>query len=725
MSALGQALSRVDGPDKVTGRARYAADFPVARLAHAALVQSTIARGRIVGMETGAAERAEGVLAVLWHENAPRLGAIPELPPVDAQAGTPEQPLQDDRILHQGQHIAVVVAETLEQARYAASMIHVTYASEPARADMAIAASAARPVTEQELGSKIDAMERGDVDAAMAAAAFSIESVSIQERQNHNAMELHATTACWDSDADGALLTVWDKTQWVQSCAKHLGSAFGLAPERVHVINPFVGGAFGSSLRVWPHTYIAAMAAKAVDRPVKLVLSRREYYSGTGARPWTRQRVRLAADRDGALTAVRHDVIGETSNYEVYTENTLKATPILYRCPNVAVSYAVARRDVNSVNAMRAPGLCTGVYALEVAMDELAYALGMDPLELRLRNIPERDQMKQLPFSSNSLVQCYRTAAERFGWERRTHPPGGMTDGRLLLGWGMATANYPAEQMKATARARVSETGEIEVATATSDMGPGTWTSLTQVAAAALDVPLADIRLAIGDSSLPMAPVHGGSMTMSSVGPAVRDACATLRREVYREAGVNEGDIGEIARRLGRSFEAMGGHDPGDLAKRFSTESFGAVFAEVAVDPDTMEIRVRRMTGAYGVGLIINPKLARSQSIGGMMGGIGMALLEQTEIDNRTGRIVNANLAEYLVPVMADTPAFDVVFVEEEDRNIGGLGTKGLGEIAMVGVAPAIANAVFHATGKRLRHLPMTPDRLAMAEDVLSPANNL
>jgi xanthine dehydrogenase YagR molybdenum-binding subunit len=714
MSVIGKAVPRVDGPAKVTGAAHYAADFPVDRLTYAALVQSTIAKGRIAAIHIADAARAPGVLAVLTHENAPRLGEIPETPPVDAQ-GRPERPLQSDCVLHQGQHIAAVVAETLEQARFAATLVRVSYEAEASVADMGIVLSEARPVTEKELGSKLADMERGDANAALEAAAVAIDSVSVIERQTHNPIELHATTAFWECDADGDRLTVYDKTQWVQSCAKHLGSAFDMPPERIHVIDPFIGGAFGSSLRVWPHTYIAAMAAKVVGRPVKLVLSRREYYGGTGARPWTRQRVRIGADRNGTLQAIRHEVVAENSTYEIYTENTLKATPILYRCPNVGLSYETAQRDVNSVNAMRAPGLCTGVYALELAMDELACALDMDPVELRLRNIPERDQMKNLPFSSISLARCYQEAAERFGWSKRDKRPGAMTDGRLLIGWGMATANYPAEQMKATARARVTASGDIEIATASSDMGPGTYTSLTQVAAETLDMPVERVHLTIGDSTLPTAPVHGGSMTMSSVGPAMRDACEKLRQTVYCKASVNDGRIDEIARSMNRGFEAMGEHDPGDIAKRFSTEGFGAVFAEVTVDPDTLEVRVRRLTGAYGIGRVVNPMLARSQAIGGMMGGIGMALLEQTEIDPRSGRFVNANLAEYLVPCMADTPELDVTFVTEHDANIGGLGTKGLGEIALVGVAPAIANAIFHATGKRLRHLPMTPDRLALA----------
>jgi xanthine dehydrogenase YagR molybdenum-binding subunit len=713
VSVIGKPVPRVDGRAKVTGAAHYAADFRLDRMSYAALVQSTIAKGCIVAIDIADAAHAPGVLAVLTHENAPRIGEIPETPPVDAQAGTPERPLQSDRVLHQGQHIAAVVAETLEQARFAATLIRVSYQAEPATIAMDAALSNARPATEEELGANLAEMERGDAGPALASAAVSVDSISVIERQTHNPIELHATTAFWERDADGDRLTVYDKTQWVQGCAKHLGSAFDLPPERVHVIDPFIGGAFGSSLRVWPHTYIAAMAAKVVGRPVKLVLSRREYYGGTGARPWTRQRVQIGADRDGTLKAIRHEVVAENSSYEIYTENTLKATPILYRCPNVSLAYDVAPRDVNSVNAMRAPGLCTGVYALELAMDELAVCLGIDPVALRLRNLPERDQMKNLPFSSISLARCYAQAAEKFGWSKRDPRPGSMTDGRLLLGWGMATANYPAEQMKATATARVTDAGAIEVATASADMGPGTYTSLTQVAAETLGVSVQDVHLSIGDSSLPMAPVHGGSMTMSSVGPAIRDACEKLRRTVYHAAAVNDGRIDDIAKRLNRGFEARGEHDPGDLAKRFSTEGFGAVFAEVAVDPNTSEIRVRRLTGAYGIGRVVNPMLARSQAIGGMMGGIGMALLEQTEIDRRSGRFVNANLAEYLVPCMADTPALDVTFVTEEDSNIGGLGTKGLGEIALVGVAPAIANAIFHATGKRLRHLPMTPDRLA------------
>lgn len=712
MSLIGQPLPRVDGPDKVTGRAHYAADFPADRMAHAAVVQSTIARGRITGFDLAEAEQVPGVLAILTHRNAPRLGKIPEIPPVDP-VGAPEHPLQDDLVLHQNQHIAVVVAETLEQARWAASRVRVSYAPEPAVIDMQAALRHARPASKDEISGKPGNVGRGDADATLASAAVTVDSLSVMERENQNPIELHATTAQWDSD--GERLTVWDKTQWVQSCAKHLGAAFNIPPERVHVIDPFIGGAFGSSLRVWPHTYIAAMAAKVVGRPVKLVLSRREYYGGTGARPWTQQRVRLGADRDGSLQAIRHEVTAENSRYEIYTENVLKATPILYRCRNVDLPYRVALRDVNSPNAMRGPGLATGVYALELAMDELAVALKMDPLALRLRNIPERDQMKDLPFSSISLEQCLTEAASRFGWDRRNHQPGSMRDGRLQLGWGMAVSNYPAEKVKATARARVTAKGEVHVATASSDMGPGTWTSVTQVAADTLDLAMEQVKLSIGDSALPMAPVHGGSMTISSIGPAVRDACEKLRGAVYGAAGVNTGDILEIARRIGRDFEAEGAFDPGDLEERFSMEGFGAVFAEVTVDPDTSEIRVRRITGAYGIGKVVNPLLARSQCIGGMMGGIGMALLEQTEIDRRSGRFVNGNLAEYLVPTMADTPALDVTFVPEEDRNVGGLGTKGLGEIALVGVAPAIANAVFHATGKRLRHLPMTPDRLAMA----------
>ncbi|HEX5819568.1 MAG TPA: xanthine dehydrogenase family protein molybdopterin-binding subunit, partial [Gemmatimonadales bacterium] len=425
----------------------------------------------------------------------------------------------------------------------------------------------------------------------------------------------------------------------------------------------------------------------------------------------TIQRVALGASRDGRLAAIVHDGHQETSTYEEFSEALLDTSRFLYSCPNVSTRHRLARLNVHTPTYMRAPGEVSGNFALESAMDELAVALGVDPVELRVRNEPEQDEFKKLPFSSRSTRECYRLAAERFGWSRRTPEPGSQRDGRWLIGWGMATANYPMNYAPATARARLLPDGTAEVTSAASDMGPGTWTSMTQVAAEALGLPVERVKFTLGDTRLPRAPVHGGSMTMASVGSAVQAACRKAREDALARGG--GGDLAAALRQLGQPLEAAADVTPGDASQRFSMHAFGAVFVEVAVDPELAQVRVRRIVGAYGAGRIVNPKLARSQCIGGMIGGIGMALMEHAVVDARNGRVPNANLAEYPVPVHADAPAeMDVTFVDEQDPHVNPLGVKGLGEIAMVGVAPAIANAVFHVTGKRIRELPITPDKL-------------
>jgi xanthine dehydrogenase YagR molybdenum-binding subunit len=526
-------------------------------------------------------------------------------------------------------------------------------------------------------------------------------------RENHNPIELHATIAAWDGDR----LTLWDKSQWVNNVADEIAAVFGIPAENVQVISPFVGGAFGSALRTWPHVTLAALAAQAAARPVKVMLSRREMYYGVGYRPHTVQRVALGSARDGRLTATVHDAYQETSSYEEFSEALTNATRFLYSCPNVHTRHRIARMNVHTPTYMRAPGEVSNIFALESAMDELAVALNMDPVELRLRNEPEHDEFKKLPFSSRSTQECYRVAAERFGWSGRNPEPRSMRDGRLLIGWGMATATYPMNFAPASAMARLLPDGSAEVASAASDMGPGTWTSMTQVAAEALGLPIERVKFMLGDSRLPKAPPHGGSMTMASVGSAVQAACLKVREEALARGGAN--DLTEAMQRVGQPLEASAAVKPGDEGKRFSMHAFGAVFAEVAVDPDLGQTRVRRIVGAYGAGRIVNPKTTRSQCIGGMIGGIGMALMEHAVVDPRNGRVPNGNLAEYAVPVHADAPpVMDVILVEEDDLHVNPLGVKGVGEIAMVGVAPAITNAIFHATGKRIRELPATPDKL-------------
>jgi xanthine dehydrogenase YagR molybdenum-binding subunit len=705
---IGQPVSRVDGRQKVTGAATYAAEFDQPGQAYGVIVRSTVANGRIASMDSTAAQRASGVLAVLTHRNAPRLTYRPHKGLPDPATGERLHVLQDDRVNHQGQPIALVIAETLEQANHAATLVRVTYADEAGITDIS------RVVPIEPTQQKTDEGEtrppqtrRGDPERALTTAEVKVEHTYVIPRENHNPIEMHATIAAWDGDR----LTLWDKTQWVHNTADEIAAVFSIPEENIRVISPFVGGAFGSGLRTWPHVTLAALGARVTGRPVKLMLSRREMYYAVGYRPHTVQRVALGASRDGRLTAILHEGYQETSRYEEFSEALLNASRLLHSCPNVDTRQRLAPMNVHTPTYMRAPGVASGIFALESAMDELAVALNFDPVELRLRNEPEMDEFKKLPFSSRSTRECYRSAAERFGWNRRSPEPRSMRDGRWLIGWGMAAATYPMNYAPATAMARLLPDGTAEVMSASSDMGPGTWTSMTQVAAEALGLPIERVKFTLGDTQLPRAPIHGGSMTMASVGSAVQAACRKAREDALARGGAN--DLTDAMRRIGQPIGASADVKPGDASQQFSMHAFGAVFVEVAVDPDLGETRVRRIVGAYGAGRIVNPKTTRSQCIGGMIGGIGMALMEHSMVDARNGRVPNANLAEYAVPVHADAPPLmDVIFVEEHDPHVNPLGVKGVGEIAMVGVAPAIANAIFHATGKRIRELPITPDKL-------------
>jgi len=703
---IGQPISRVDGRAKVTGTARYAAEFDVPGLAHAALVSSTVPRGRVTAIETVEAERAAGVLGVLTHLNAPRLPyrRFEERPGVDPQSGDQLRVFQGPDVLFSGQPIGVIVAETLEQARHAASLVRVRY--ETSEATTTFDPRRGRPPSEA--SGEPGESRRGAAVRAFGKAPVRIDAVYGHPREHHTAMEMHATVATWDDDR----LTLYDKTQWVNNDRAAIAHVFGIPEEHIRVISPYVGGAFGSALRTWPHVTIAALAARQVGRPVRLELNRRELYTSTGFRPETEQRVRLGARRDGKLTAMIQEATGQTSTYEEYAEDTLDPARMTYACRNVLTRYRLVEMDTNTPCPMRAPGVVTGVFALEAAMDELAVALGIDPLELRLENHAERNEQDDLPWSSKTLRECYRLAAERFGWSRRSPAPRSMRQGPLLVGYGMATAVYPASRAAASASATIFADGNALVRTAASDMGPGTYTSMTQVAADALGLPLDHVRFELGDTALPDAPVHGGSMTMASVGNAVQAACETVRAKLLTDARNGE-SYGEILRSQGRDrIEATAEAKPGDEGERFSSYGFGAVFVEVHVDPDLGTIRVPRMIGAYDAGRVVNPKIARSQCLGGMVGGLGMALLEQAEWDPRFGRVMNANLAEYLVPVNADVTELEALFVPGDDRRFNPLGVKGLAEIALCGVAPAIANAVYHATGKRIRDLPITVAKL-------------
>jgi xanthine dehydrogenase YagR molybdenum-binding subunit len=709
MSPIGEPISRVDGRQKVTGSATYAAEFDAPGQAHAAVVRSTIAKGRVASIDTALAEKAPGVLAVLTHRNAPTLPYRPHKGVPDAEVGERLHVLQDDRVNHQGQPIALVIAETLEQATHAAMLVRVTYKPERAITDVTqVTPKTLTQVKTDQGASRPAETRRGDPDRALSSADVKIDERYVMPREYHNPIETHATIAAWEGDR----LTLWDKTQWVHNTADEIAAVFGIPAQNIRVISPFVGGAFGSGLRTWPHVTLAALGARVVRRPVKLMLSRREMYYSVGHHPYTVQRVALGASRDGRLAAIVHDGYQETSTYEEFSEALLETSRFLYSCPNVYTRHRVAAMNVHTPTYMRAPGEVSGNYALECAMDELAIALNMDPVALRVRNEPTKDEFTNRPFSSRSTLECYKVAAERFGWSRRNPKPGSMRDGRLVLGWGMATANYPTNYAPASAHARLLPDGSAEVTSAASDMGPGTWTSMTQVAASSLGLPIERVKFTLGDTRLPKAAIHGGSMTVASVGSAVQAACRKAREDALARAGVGS-DLADAMRRIGTPVEASADVAPGDSAKQFSMHAFGAVFVEVTVDLDLAQVRVRRIVGAYGAGRIINPKLARSQCTGAMIGGIGMALMEDAVVDARNGRVPNANLAEYAMPVHADTPrTMEVIFVPEEDPHVNPLGAKGIGELSMVGVAPAIANAIFHATGKRVRELPITPDKL-------------
>ena len=735
-NVIGRPLPRVDGRAKVTGSARYAADFNQQDQVYAVIVHATVGLGRITGIDSAAVSSMPGVLAVISHLNAPRLAYESHKGPIDPAVGERLHVLQDDRVRFYGQPVAVVVADTLDEAERAAAALRVTYAADRPVVDPSDPkAQAIVP----EAGHGDADKSRGDADGALASAPVKVDATYDMARENHNPMEPHATVAAWNGDR----LTIWSKSQFVVNEQAEIAAIFGIPAENVLVICPFIGGAFGTSLRTWPHVTLAPLAARPVNRPVKLVLTRKQMFFTTGHRPRTVQRVALGATPDGKLTSLIHEGTGETSRYEQYVEALTSNSGFMYSCPNVRTRYRLLPLDTGTPTWMRGPGEASGVFALECAVDELSYALGIDPIELRRRNEPAIDEGENKPFSSRSLMKCYDLGAERFGWSRREPHPRSMRDGRLLIGMGIATASYPVFFIPASAQVRLLADGAAEVEVAASDMGPGTYTSMTQVAAEMLGLPVEQVHFSLGRSDFPPAPPHGGSMTMASVGSAIRAACIAVQEEVAKRAiadqrspvfgapldGV-EWHEGRLRRRgdpspgqpcrdivasIGQPIEARASsqRDP-DVARRYSMHAFGAIFAEVAIDPDVGTISVRRALGAYGAGRIVNPRLAASQGTGGMIGGIGMALMERTVLDPRDGRPVNAHMADYLVPVNLDTPRLEAHFVEEEDPHVNPLGVKGLGEIALVGMAPAIANAVFHATGKRVRNLPIR------IEDVLT-----
>ncbi|MBZ6077452.1 xanthine dehydrogenase family protein molybdopterin-binding subunit [Microvirga puerhi] len=740
MTYIGTATSRVDGHAKVTGTATYAAEAKTTGLVHGSVVTSSIAKGRIVRIDVSDALRVDRVIDVLTHANRPPMadadsGYKDEVAP----DGSPFRPLYDDRILFSGQPIALVVAEDPETAQFAASLVRVEYAEEPHVTEMYRRwddAPALKAVAKPGENPFSPPKPRGNAKAALAAAAVRHQGDYYVPVEYHNPMELYGSTVTYESDGT---LTVFDKTQGVQNVQCYLCGVFALAPERVQVLSPFTGGAFGSGLRPQYQVVLAALAALALKRSVRVVLTRQQMY-GLGYRPAMIQRIELGAKGDGTLEAMTHDAITMTSQYEHFYRQETGWSGLLYQCPNATYAHRVAPLDLPTPCDMRAPSAATGVYALECAMDELAVALGLDPLELRQRCYSDRDQNTNRPYSSKNLHECYRQGAEAFGWEKRSPEPRSMRDGSELVGWGMATGVWEALQVPIAVRIALTANGHAEVSCATSDIGTGTYTIMAQVAADMLGVPLDQVTIRLGDSTLPQSPVEGGSWIAASVAngiattsDAIRDELLGLAKQMPNSP-LSDIAPGEVVLVDGKLMSARdparavsiadtmrhGGIDRIELEKttRFpkdethSHNTHSAIFAEVKVDEELGVIRVTRVVSTVAAGRILNTKTASSQILGGVVWGIGMALHEETLLDHTFGRVMNANIAEYHVPVNADIHDIDVIFVDEPDDSINRLGIKGLGEIGIVGVAAAVANAVYHATGKRVRDLPITLDKL-------------
>jgi xanthine dehydrogenase YagR molybdenum-binding subunit len=726
MGILGQPLDRVDGHLKVTGGAHYAAEFPTANVAHAALVGSSVAAGQITGFDLARAQAMPGVLAILTPDNAPRLTLE------NAAPQTVTAPLmQDHTVLFNRQPVALVVADSLERALAAAGAVRVQYHETEALTAMEPHLAQAYVPKDFRNGDRPPDTQRGTAEAAFNNAAIKVDVTYMTPIEHHNPMEPHATIAAWDGDH----LTVWTATQGIAGAHVTLATFFGLDPKNVRIICPYVGGGFGSKGNTWPPVTLTAMAARLVGRPVKLVLERADMYANNGYRPQTIQRLRLGAGADGKLVSLRHDGITSMSMPQLgeFAEPTGLAAEMLYACPNVAVTHRLVSINAGLPTYMRAPGEASGVFALESAMDELAVATKLDPLELRLRNYTDQDPHENKPFASKALRACYSQGADAFGWSRRTPEPGSMRDGATLIGWGMATATYPTNRMAASARVRMGANGGVLVQSATQDLGTGTYTVLAQLAADELGVPMHRVQVEIGDSTMPLAPVSGGSMTVASMTPAVQQACAALRGQLvdlalsdpvlgwkgqdraalkWRDGAVvgpgGQVRLAELLAHHGQdAIEVTADAKPGDERDKYSMHAFGAQFVELRIDPELGMIRVARYVGAFDGGRIMNRKTARSQLIGGITFGIGMALFEQTRMDRATGRITNANLSDYLVAVNADVPDLQTILVANDELVSNPLGAKGLGELPMVGVAAAIANAVWHATGKRVRKVPI------------------
>lgn len=735
---IGKPIDRLDGRDKVMGTATFAAEFPIEDISYAVLVYSTVAKGRIKGIDASEAEASPGVLAVVTHENAPKMKEPPLFDPQGSSGGSAASKvnvLNTDEILWNGQPVAIVVANTLERAEEAATRVKVIYTEQAAQTSFTAGKTTAEK-PKQVIGEETE-VKKGDAEKALADAAFRADHTYTTPRYNHNPIELHATTAVWNAPDQ---LTVYDASQYVQGVSQTLATMFGLKPENVRVLSPFVGGGFGSKGSMCPHVQLCVLAAKVVNHAVKLVVSREGVFRTVGGRTASEQRVALGTNGDGKLTALIHTGVTATSFTNEFAEQFSFPARHLYASENFFISQSVMRLNTVANTFMRAPGESIGTFALESAMDELAYELGIDPVELRLRNEPERDPSKDTPFSSRHMKEAYELGMEKFGWKNRSAHPRSQKDGKWLVGQGVASAFYPVYRRVASARVRLQADGTARVQTSAQEMGMGTATAQTQHAAERLGLPLEKVRFEYGDTRLPPAPVAGGSNQTISLALAVQEACEKLHRELLQLASkqpdsplanatfddVEARDGGLFLRdqpAQGQRYSALLALAKKDFLEaeattkqpletmKYSMHSHGAQFCEVRVHEVTGEVRISRWVGVFDTGRIVNPKTAHSQFRGGIIMGIGMALMKETLFDERVGRTTNATLAEYHVPVNADVPDIETFFLDIPDPHTP-MGAHGIGEIGITGAAAAIANAVYHATGRRIRDLPITLDKL-------------
>jgi xanthine dehydrogenase YagR molybdenum-binding subunit len=733
--ATTQLTTRYDGVAKVTGKAKYSYEFKAPTdVAYGYMVQSTIPSGKLTAIDTAAAMKSSGVLAVITPFNAEKLPAASPQPPARRHI----TPLQEKEVFYNGQPIAVVVAKSLAEAMHAASLLKITYAKTPAKLDFKDRLGEAR---DPKGGGREPAKQtRGDMAAGMSNGTVKIDQTYTTPYQHHNPMEPHATLAWWDGDK----LTVHDSTQYITGDKMTIARTLGIPADNVHVECPYTGGGFGSKGSTWTHVVLTAMAAKAVQKPVKMALGRPQMWGPVGGRPTTVQHIQMSATADGKIAAVQHDVIEHTSIMEDFLEPSADQTRMLYASGACETSHKLVDMNLGVATFTRAPGEATGTAALETAMDELAIALKMDPVQLRLANYAEKDLGSDKPWSSKHLRECYEQAAERFGWAKRNSEPRSTREGNKLIGWGMATATYPANRSAAMAMVKILPNGHAYVGCGSQDLGTGTYTIMAQTAGDALGIDPKLVEAKLGDSTLPKAPVSGGSQSAASIGPAIAAAAMQAKLKVAQMAigdessplhgaavadiaakdgklflistpGKTESYVDILARHGGQAVEATGSAEPGEDHTGMSTHSFGAVFVEVAVDADTHMVEVRRVVGTYDIGTLMNETTGMNQLEGGIVWGVSFALHEESHLDNTYGRYVNANLAEYHVPANADIGTMDITVLNIPDTKFNPLGARGIGEIGITGAAAAVGNAIYHATGKRVREFPITVDKIMMA----------